>query len=428
MNRPPDHDSVFSRRVRDFVLTGFQPTFRRRQPHGPATSLWERLNALRTDLWLDSGDVESLRRVWTQEFSAVTTNNTLLNREVQKGTYDGFIAEASRLLDEYPDLDDQTRRFELAFMLNAKHALSLVEAFDAYVSVEEHTDLAADVDASVHYGLRLHAICPERFYVKVPFSAGGLMAARRLTQARVPVNLTLGFSARQAYVATRLARPQWVNVFLGRLNAFAWENGFGTGDYVGERATLAAQEAVHRLRADEGVSTRLIAASLRTAAQVRDLAGVDVMTIPPDVAEAFMQMGLREQDLFDRSAEPYEPVLEGDPVAANFESLWTVEDRVVQCVDRLLDENVDTFSATDLADYFGWNACGDLLVHWNDDQLAGIAEDGKIPRFEHWSKALEAREIGLDSLMNLAGLASFGADQEAMDRRVENVLKAPASA
>jgi len=35
---------------------------------------------------------------------------------------------------------------------------------------------------------------------------------------------------------------------------------------------------------------------------------------------------------------------------------------------------------------------------------------------------LAAGEIGLDSLMNLAGLNSFAADQKAMDDRITNLL------
>jgi hypothetical protein len=69
-----------------------------------------------------------------------------------------------------------------------------------------------------------------------------------------------------------------------------------------------------------------------------------------------------------------------------------------------------------------------VLVDWSAEQREHIREDGKIPRFDRWRDDLETRRIGLDSLMNAAGLAVFGADQEAMDRRIESVLPAPANA
>jgi transaldolase len=53
---------------------------------------------------------------------------------------------------------------------------------------------------------------------------------------------------------------------------------------------------------------------------------------------------------------------------------------------------------------------------------ATSTKEGKIPKLENWKDALADRAIGLDSLMNLAGLNSFVADQKAMDERVREVL------
>ena len=38
---------------------------------------------LGSELWLDTGDIEAAAEPWTEEFTALTTNNTLLNAEVQ---------------------------------------------------------------------------------------------------------------------------------------------------------------------------------------------------------------------------------------------------------------------------------------------------------------------------------------------------------
>ncbi len=408
----------FSRSIHEFVRDGFTPHFAKPKPHAAGCSIWERLNALRTELWLDTSDPSAIERLWSREFSAVTTNNSLLAAEVSKGAYDDFIIKALGMLADVRELDEVTHRLELAFMLNARHALKLVERFDAYVSVELHTELANDLEGTLHYGRRMHAICPERFYVKVPFSAAGLLATRRLQQEGIRVNHTLGFSARQNYVATRIGRPQWVNVFLGRLNAFVADNRLGSGEFVGEKATLASQAVVHRLRAETGVSTRQIAASFRSPLQVRDLAGVDIMTLPPKIAEAFLKMDLRESDLFDRTAEPYEPGIKVNPRQAGLETLWEVDDQVEECVSRLLEEDIDELTPYELTAFFEENGCGDLLVNWSEAQVRMSGEDGKIPRLKHWREALEARTIGLDSIMTLAGWSSFNADQEEVDRRV----------
>ena len=101
------------------------------------------------------------------------------------------------------------------------------------------------------------------------------------------IHFTLGFSARQNHLVACVARPSWVNVFLGRLNAYAADEKLCDGRWVGERATLASQATVAKLRQDLGISTRQIAASLRNGEQVSTLAGVDVFTMPTPVAEGW---------------------------------------------------------------------------------------------------------------------------------------------
>src|SRR6185295_5587676 len=98
-----------------------------------------------------------------REFTALTTNNTLLNKEVQKGIYDSVIKEAGPLL---AGLGEAERVVEIAFILNALHGLRLVQTFGARVSVELHTATADDTEAAVAYGRRFHKISPDRFIVK----------------------------------------------------------------------------------------------------------------------------------------------------------------------------------------------------------------------------------------------------------------------
>ncbi len=421
----PVTKSNLASEVRSFVRRGFHPRFGELGSRFPANSLWQRLRELGTELWLDTGSLEEAGEIWTREFSALTTNNTLLNKEIQKGTYDAMVVEAAQMLARY-DLGEHDRMLELAFILNARHGLRLVERFDAYVSVEEHTDLAGDVEASVEYARRYHAVCPERFIVKIPFTPAGLLATRRLSREGVPVNHTLGFSARQNYVIARLGRPQFVNVFLGRLNSFVQDNGLGDGSYVGEKATLSSQAVVRNLRQTYQVPSRQIGASFRAGAQVEHLSGIDVMTLPVKVAEEFLGLGLSPAGVKDKTGREYQPPLEKgvDPMAVRLDTLWEVHDDAAACAEVAEKEDLDAFTPDDLVAFFADRGCGDLLVSWSDEQIATSAEEGKIPRLDNWRDALAEKAVGLDSLMNLAGLNSFTADQKAMDERVSGLLAA----
>lgn len=415
-------DAAWTQDLADFVLEGFTPQYGQRQAAFSSDNLWSRLQSLGTELWLDTGDAEAAGKIWTREFSALTTNNTLLNREIQKGSYDAFIRDADALLAQYPEMDDRQRMLEMAFMLNARHALKLVEQFDAHVSVELHTDLADDIEATVRFARRFYRICPERFIVKIPLTPAGLLATRRVAREGIPVNHTLGFSARQNVVITCIGQPLFVNVFLGRLNSFVADNRLGDGSFVGEKATLASQRALRALRQSRGAPTRQIGASLRSGEQVRDLAGLDVMTMPTQVAEAFQALAPPPDSLANRTQEDYPPGIDNTARDCHFDRLWEVDDGLRTCLEALDTEDLDAFSGEDLVAFFAQHGCGDLLMDWTPEQIQASRDEGKIPGLDRWGDDLEEGRIGLDSLLNLAGLNSFTVDQKAMDDHVRQVL------
>jgi transaldolase len=384
---------------------------------------WKKLTDLGTQLWLDTGDIEQAAELWNSEFSALTTNNTLLNKEVQKGIYDDFVkTSVKRVRDAAGDIDDDTLVLETAFALNAKHALKLVGKFDANVSVELHTDLANDIERSVWYGKRYYDICPERFYVKVPLTPEGFLAARRLAKEGVPINFTLGFSARQNYLAAQLTNPKFVNVFMGRLNSFVADNSLGSGENVGEKTTLATQRYVNEL-CDAGLSgSKLIGASMRSREQVISLAGLDVFTMPVKVAKGYSE----------EPAESVENQVGNDPAVPlndgvkledfNGGSLWEVSDEFKKAVGGLMEKDVDSMNGTDLQDYFEGAGFGDFLPKWSDADIGRVRKDGKIPVFETWRDKLSSGAVGLDALMNVSALYSFVTDQEALDGRMRSML------
>lgn len=421
-------DSALSRQVHDFVLRDFTPHYGQLDKEFGSDPLWQRFLDLDTELWLDSGNFEAVEGIWTREYSGLTTNNTLLSKEIVTGAYDELIAQAADLLSQFPDLTDRQLRLEMAFILNAAHGLRLVERFDARVSVEEHTDLAHDLEESVEYARRYYAICPERFYIKIPFTPAGLLATRRVRQEGIPVNHTLGFSARQNYVVTRLASPTFVNVFLGRLNSFVADNRLGSGDYVGEKATLASQHAVRSLREGRGYETRQIGASFRSYEQYLNLAGIDVVTSPPNVARELLDRRNELPHIESQLDQNFVPgVAHGvDPTRLGLDALWRIEDRLVDCVNALEREDLDSFNAETLVNFFESHGCSDFLVRWSNPQIELSAAEGKIPKLGNWADSLADGSIGLDSLMNLAGFNSFAADQKKMDVHVREVLSGTA--
>ncbi len=402
-------------RVRDFVLEKAAAT-----APGPAAAsdpFWKSLRALGTRLWMDTGDLQAAEKLWTSEFGGLTTNNTLLNKEVQKGIYDTVIREASGLLG---DLDVESRVVEIAFILNALHGLRLVKTFGASVSVELHTATAHDAEAAAAYGRRFAAIDRGHFIVKVPLTPAGLIATRTLRSEGIPINFTLGFSARQNHVAAAFAYPDYVNVFLGRLGSFVAENSLGDGQMVGERATLASQREVAEISRRSGRKTLQIAASFRDARQVESLAGVDVMTIPVGtVSDARARLSGTWESRVGREY-PVQLAPGVDAKALRLFTAWEVSDR-----DKELGSSLDARpprTAEELRARAASLGVGDLFPQLSPVDLARIARDGKIPKYTAWASRIASGELAVDSLLNLAGLASFTADQKALDDRVRGLI------
>jgi transaldolase len=414
---------LVAKTVHEIALKGFEHEFGKPKMDIKEQPLWDGILSAGTRLWLDTGDMSIAAKLWCRQFEALTTNNTLLNREIQKGIYDNLITEAaSAIRGVGPEIDKKNLILEIAFVLNAYHGLRLVEIFDAHVSVELHTDLGNDIDRSVAYGKRYYEICPERFYVKVPLTPAGFVAARKLGEAGIPVNFTLGFSARQSYAAALVSQPHYTNVFMGRLNAFVASNNLGDGKNVGEKATLATQKELLKLRDAKRTETLLIGASMRESSQVASLAGVDVYTMPPNVAADYQE---NPAEKISRQIGKDPSVYLADNVKLtdfNASTLWEVPETFRSCVDELLKKDIGQMTADDIQTYFADAGFTDFLPRWSEEDIQAAATDGKIPVYEKWKARLASGEIGMDALMNFSAFYSFATDQEALDARIESLI------
>ena len=377
---------------------------------------WNSLRNAGTELWLDTGDMDEAEANWTAEMSALTTNNTLLNNEIQKGIYDVFIYEAKSLVRELP-LNEKVK--EIAFILNARHGLRLASRFGGLVSVELHTDTAHDIKAIEYYGKRFHEISPERFIIKVPYSAEGLIGARRLKDAGVRINFTLGFSARENVLVTRVARPDYANVFLGRIGAFIKDNKLGDGTGAGEMAVIASQNWITGLSAKNPWQTKLIAASLRNYDQLDLLSGCDVFTIPPKVAAAGHKS--LKGKFSSKMHKNYKVNMTPAGKKAHLEKFWNVDDRVLGLADKLTLKV--PASGAELIEIAHKEGCGDMFPLLTKEEKITIANDGKIPKFSHWEAKITEGKTAPDTILTLAGLTSFSADQKMLDDRILSIIE-----
>ena len=405
-------DNSLKEKIKSFVLEGSSEQMIK----GVPDPFWQGLKKVGTELWLDTGDMEEAEKLWSAEMTALTTNNTLINNEIQKGIYDDFIIQAKEIVSGLT-LNEQVK--EIAFILNARHGLKLAGKFGGFVSVELHTGIAHDINAIVEYGQRYNAICPAQFIVKVPYTASGLLGARKLRKLGVRINFTLEFSARQNVMVASITKPNYLNVFLGRLGAYVKDGGLGDGSGVGERAVLSSQKWITKLTAMNAEPTKLIAASLRNAAQLELLAGTDVYTMPVKVATD----GKKElSGHFESRLNEIYPVPLNDKAAGmGIEKLWEVSAKEA-ALAKDLDVNPPK-DGDELINRVHKAGCADMFPYLSSEDYANIDKDGKIPKHDRWAARLLTGELAVDTLLNLAGLASFTKDQAQLDARIESIIK-----
>lgn len=216
-------------------------------------------------LFLDSADPADWER-WlpTGIFHGVTTNPVLLERAGQKCSVDHLGELAAR-----------------ARNLGAREIHLQTWGDDPEAMYERGTMLAFLANTGIEVA------------VKVPLTEGGLGVARHLAEHGARITLTAVYEPAQVVAAAGFGAA-YVAPYLGRL------------DDAGRDGTAVAL-AMHEILAKTGSTTRLLTASLRSAATVVTLArqGLDTFTFGPAVAEQLLASELTDAAAadFERAAD-----------------------------------------------------------------------------------------------------------------------------
>lgn len=133
-------------------------------------------------------------------------------------------------------------------------------------------------------GDRLARIAPN-VVVKLPMTLNGLKACRRFVSQGIKTNVTLCFSPNQALLAAK-AGATYISPFLGRLDDIHIDG-------------VQLIRDIRVIYDNYGFETQILAASVRTANHVKEvaLAGADVATIPAAVIKSLANHVLTEKGL-----------------------------------------------------------------------------------------------------------------------------------
>ncbi len=169
------------------------------------------------------------------------------------------------------------------------------------VSTEVDVALSFDTAATVAAALRILALYAaegvprDRVRIKISATWEGIEAARVLQRDHgVSCLATVVFGLAQA-VAAAEAGADAIAPYVGRIADWGRLNGYaGASLDLGVETVSRIQNHLRRF----GYATQVMAASFRSAAQVRQLAGIDLLTAAPAILEAV-----------EKETVPIEPVL-----------------------------------------------------------------------------------------------------------------------
>jgi transaldolase len=121
-----------------------------------------------------------------------------------------------------------------------------------------------------------------------------------------------------------------------------------------------------------------------------------------------------------RMHENYDISLYSSAQDGHIEKFWEVDDKVLSLAQRLYTKLPS--SGAELVHIAHEEGCEDMFPSLSKEEKAALAGDGKIPVFSRWQEKIRDGKIAPDTLLTLAGLASFNADQVMLDQRILNII------
>ena len=200
-------------------------------------------------IFLDTASIESIKKFVDMGIvDGITTNPTLISKE--KGHPEDIMREIVKIVKGPVNLE--------------------VVATNSEEMVEE--------------GLRLKKF-GENVIVKIPMTANGLKAVKKLAESKIKTNVTLIFSANQALLAAK-AGASYVSPFIGRL------------DDAGQVGMTVIKEIV-QIFGNYGYPAEVLVASVRHPIHVIEagILGAHIVTLPPDILGKMLTHPLTDKGL-----------------------------------------------------------------------------------------------------------------------------------
>jgi len=235
-----------------------------------------------TTVVADTGDFERMQAFQPQD---ATTNPSLILKAAQQSNYQALVNSVKAA---HPGMNPT----DLVDYILVAFGLEILKIVPGRVSTEVDARLSFDTKGTVAKAKHLialyesHGIDRKRILIKLAGTWEGIAAAKELEAQGIHCNMTLLFSLVQA-AACGAANATLISPFVGRITD--WHKaklGVNWSDSANGGANDPGVSSVKRIfhyYKHFGIPTEIMGASFRNTSQILELAGVDLLTISPEL-------------------------------------------------------------------------------------------------------------------------------------------------
>jgi len=247
-------------------------------------SLLDQLKTM-TTVVADTGDIGAIEQFTPQD---ATTNPSLITAVAKLPQYQSIVDETLTQAKEAlgGNASDQEVAKEAFKHLAVAFGKRILEIIPGRVSTEVDARLSYDTEGTLATARELigeyeaAGISRDRILIKIASTWEGIKAAEILEQEGIHCNLTLLFGLHQA-AACADAKVTLISPFVGRiLDWYKADTGRDSYPPSEDPGVLSVTE-IYNYYKKFGYETEIMGASFRNVDEIKELAGVDLLTISP---------------------------------------------------------------------------------------------------------------------------------------------------
>uniref|UniRef100_A0A060TC22 Transaldolase n=1 Tax=Blastobotrys adeninivorans TaxID=409370 RepID=A0A060TC22_BLAAD len=244
----------------------------------------EALKATGTVIVTDTGEFESIAKYKPQD---ATTNPSLILAASKKPEYAALVDAAAKAATGANAKEKASNALDI---LLVEFGTKILEIVPGRVSTEVDARLSFDKDATIKKALHIielykqKGISKDRVLIKIASTWEGIQAAAELEAKHgIHCNLTLLFSFVQAVTAAE-AKATLISPFVGRILDW-YKKSTGKTYESSEDPGVHSVKSIYNYYKKFGYDTIVMGASFRNTGEIKELAGVDYLTVSPALLE-----------------------------------------------------------------------------------------------------------------------------------------------